>query len=135
MVSTRMEARVDTLEKEFKEIREQVGMVDSRVGALTAKVDRVKGQLGAITEFMREIRNMMKASNHGKNTEVGTSPVVMEVQSATPRLVQKPTDMENKEQEKTPEPREITANVTSSGEEGSHRRLELPIFSGEDPFG
>ena len=84
-------------------------------------MDGVEGQLGAITEFMREIKNMMKASNHGKNTEVGTSsPVVMEVQSATPRLVQKPTDMENKEQEKTPEPREITANVTSSGEEGSH---------------
>ena len=98
MVGTRMEVRVDTLEKKVKEIREQVGTVDSRVGALTTNVDSVEGQLGAIAKFKKEIRNMMRASSHGKNTEAGTSsPIVMEVQSATPRVVSRPTVGEDKE--------------------------------------
>lgn len=68
-----MEARVDVLEKEVREIREQVEAVDLRVGALMAKVDSVEGQLGAISEFMREIRNLMKVGNHGKTAEAGSS--------------------------------------------------------------
>ena len=89
-----MEGRVDVLEKKVKEIWEQVGAVDSRVGLLIAKMDSVEGQLGPITEFMKEIRNMMPASNQGKNVEAGTSSLAaMEVQSATPQV--EPKDAEN----------------------------------------
>ena len=89
MVNTRMEARVDTIEREVREIREQVGIMDSKVGALTVNVDSVEGQQGAITKFMREIKNMIKANNHEKNIEAGTSSLgVMEVQSATPKKAQ-----------------------------------------------
>ena len=136
MVGTRMEVRVDTLEKKVKEIREQVGTVDSRVGALTTNVDSVEGQLGAIAKFKKEIRNMMRASSHGKNTEaVTSSPIVMEVQSATPRVVARPTVGEDKEREKSPDPVETTATTTPLREEVCNRQLELSIFSGEDLFG
>ena len=43
MVNTRMEARVDTMEREVREIREQVGIMDSKVEALMVKVDSVDG--------------------------------------------------------------------------------------------
>ena len=43
MVNTRMEARVDTMEREVREIREEVGIMDSKVEALMVKVDTVDG--------------------------------------------------------------------------------------------
>ena len=130
-----MEVRVNTLEKEVKEIREQVRVVDSRFGALMTEVDSVEGQLRAIMEFMKEIRNLMKVGGYGKSTEAGTSSQgVGEIQSATPRAVPRPMVREDKEHEKSPKMVETTTIVTLVREEICNRRLKILIFIGEDPF-
>ena len=109
--------------------------MDSRVGSLTAKMDSVKGQLGAIIEFMKEIQNMMRTNIHSKNAEAGTSsPATMEVQSATPHVVP-PMVGDDREREKSPDLVETTTTVASIREQVCNWRLEISIFAGEDPFG
>ena len=84
---------------------------------------------------MSEIRNMTNSPE--KNTEAGTSsPGVMEVQSATPKKAQStPTAGEGNERGWMPEVVETTATITPLREEVCNRRLEIPVSTGEDPFG
>ncbi|KAF7821313.1 Retrotransposable element Tf2 [Senna tora] len=118
MVSTRMEGRVDTMETEM--------------GAMKGEIAAIQVDITSIKEFMLEMKDSL-GRLEGKKTQehdTGGSRLEGEKEQEEERQEEEGGG-ENRERRRIPQGDDSGAERDN----GRYRKLELPIFDGEDPIG
>ncbi|KAF7810403.1 Deoxycytidylate deaminase [Senna tora] len=117
MVSTRMEGRVDTMETEM--------------GGMKVEIAAIQVDITSIEEFMIEMKDSL-GRLEGKNQEQDTGGSRLEGDREREKELQEEEGGgENREKRRGTHEEDGGAEKDN----GRYRRLELPVFYGEDPIG